>query len=204
MCRPLGAGAFVSQSVGPMVCITGLGVRCSADAWPRHAPAEPRARKPVTQTIGLTVWEKGPAAPASRRNFPLPADHDEAHVLLSRPRIFRQSSLAHLRRRSQRPPARAWRGTLAAAVQVSARSGHTWARRARVALGALHAEHKDATGGRERERERERARERARESAREREGERERESERATRGCCCFTRGLGPMAKEAVASPTPV
>ena len=57
---------------------------------------------------------------------------------------------------------------------MSARSGHTWARRARVALGALHAEHKDATGGREREREREKARERERESERERERERER------------------------------
>ena len=48
---------------------------------------------------------------------------------------------------------------------------HMGAARARVALGALHAEHKDATGGRERERARALARERGAtgESERERE-----------------------------------
>ena len=54
-------------------------------------------------------------------------------------------------------------------MQVSTRGLATHGRGARVALGALHAKHKDATGGRERERAREL------ESARERERERERD-----------------------------
>ena len=62
-------------------------------------------------------------------------------------------------------------------MQVSTRGLATHGRGARVALGALHAEHKDATGGRERERasESERERERARERSRETESERESE-----------------------------
>ena len=177
MCRLAGAAGPFSQNVSPMVCIMGLDVRGSADAWRCHASAEHRTPKPVMQTIGPTLWETKAPAPTGRRILPCPPTTTHPTFVAQARTLFSARDRLHTCAAAASVPSQGLAGDAGCGgAGEHARSGHTWARRARCAR--CLARRAQGCHGREREREQARKRERERESERERERESARESER--------------------------